>query len=307
MNYETVRPLELPTTHSSFALGQVDSDSTKARSMSARHSSGTPVKKTKQNVQLLKPKPHQPMSDSSLITIPVTSASIQQVFSIPYTAPTLSQSSLGLSEKGVSFLQPVQSNPTVSTSSLVSPGSFVSKVTGNGSKGGEDALALSSGSMGGLQSLFSSIELKTAAVHVPAGAFSLAEVEDKLQTDQLSFSGQVVPSPISVPQYRNGQVLMQPSVYAAVLSPIGAQDTFKNDVPVASNKETQSFVLSSADQSGFHFKDIAPRLPDHKSSIFPSIPPLMLSAGMKASPMRGVQNDKEPPQDNKVCPRGGNV
>jgi len=94
---------------------------------------------------------------------------------------------------------------------------------------------------------------------------------------------------------------MQPSVYA---SPIGTQDTLQNEAPVTNNKDTLSFVSSSADKSGFHIKDLAPRPSDHKSSICPSIPPLMLSAGMKASPLREIQKEKEPLQlqDNKVCP-----
>eukprot|EP00731_Ephydatia_muelleri_P001105 Em0001g1105a len=299
LSFETVRPLELSTTHSSSEQGQMDSDSSKTRGMGARHPSGTPVKKTeknKQNVQLSRQKLYQPMSNSYLSIAPVTSTSIEQVFSIPHTAPTLSQSIYG-SEKEVPFLQPVQSNPTVSTSVLVSPGSFSSKVTGNGPSG--DALA-SAGNMGTLQSLFSSIELKTPAIHVPAGAFSLAEVENKLQTDQLSLSGQVIPSPSHLPQSRSGLVLMQPSVYAAASTPINPQDTVLNEVLVTSNEEEkQSLVSGSADKSGFHFKNLAPQLPDHKSSVFPSIPPLMLSAGMKASPMRGVLKEKEPLQDNK--------
>ena len=133
------------------------------------------------------------MSDSSLVTVPATSTSIQQVFSIPHTAPTLSQSSLGLSEKGVSC----QSHPTVSTCCLVSPESFSSKVkvTGNGSCG--DALA-TAGSVNNIlqQSLFSSIEPKPVAAQVPAGAFSLAEVENKLRTEpaapQRDFKGEKV-------------------------------------------------------------------------------------------------------------------
>ena len=58
---------------------------------------------------------------------------------------------------------------------------------------------------------------------------------------------------------------MQPSVYA---SPIGTQDTLQNEAPVTNNKDTLSFVSSSADKSGFHIKDLAPRPSDHKSSIF---------------------------------------
>ena len=149
MNFEPVVPIELSTAHMNL-----DSNKTKGVGAGARRSSGTLVKRTeksKQNVQLLKEKPHQSMSDSSLVTVPATSTSIQQVFSIPHTAPTLSQSSLGLSEKGVSC----QSHPTVSTCCLVSPESFSSKVkvTGNGSCG--DALATVGSVNNILQSLFS--------------------------------------------------------------------------------------------------------------------------------------------------------
>ena len=192
--------------------------------------------------------------------------------------------------------------PPVLTNILVSPNGFTGKIADS------KAAPAAVGGADPLQSLFSSIELETSAAHIPAGAFSLADIEKKLQTDisgQQSFDSQATPSlgaAGGIKQCRSGQVLMQPSVYAASSLPSVPTDAREDsDLLMTSHKEIQPTILSSTNKSGLQ-KDSALRLPDHRTSIFPSIPPLMLSAGMKAAPLKEAQKEEqEPPlQQHKV-------